>query len=100
MPVDHSGGAFMAEDESGEDHPGYVAEDGGAIINDLVAEDLKVQAAKALADLPADLREVVQLYAIEEMTFDKIATILSTNKMDVYYKYHKGIEILRRQIAA
>lgn len=99
--IDHTGGAVAnGEDKTDTENLGYVLEGNGAVVNALAAEDLKAQAAKALSDLPADLQQVVNLYVVEEMTFDKIAKLLNTNKMEVYYKYHKGIEIMRRAFAA
>lgn len=99
--VDHTGGAMAnGEDTSDTENLGYVIEGDGAVVNDLAAADLRAQAAKALSDLPADLRDVVQLYVVEEMSFEKIAKLLNTNKVDIFRRYNKGIAILRRQFAA
>ena len=98
--IDHSGGACGNGDDNEPEESGYVVEGDGAIINDLAAEDARAEAAKAFESLPDDLRQVVQLRAIDDESFEKIGNILGIGKVMAYRKYTKGIEIMRRQFAA
>jgi hypothetical protein len=100
VKIDTSGGAFHSDEDSEEETGGYVPETGGAMIDAFVAAEMQQEASKALAELPADIQEIVQLHAIEGLSLQKIAKMKKTNSMNVWYKYQEGMKILRRAVAA
>jgi RNA polymerase sigma factor (sigma-70 family) len=102
MPVDHTGGAMANGDdtEDAEEAPGYVVEGEGAVSDSLVNSENLAAAVDAFEDLPADIREVVQLRAIDGLSYEEIGKKLGTSDTYAYLKYKKGVDLMRRQFAA
>jgi len=102
MPVDPTGGAMANGDDAEdiEEMPGYVIEGEGSVTDSLVNSENLAAARNAFDDLPADIRQVVQLYAVEEMSFEQIGRIVGVSKPTACRMYREGVELMRRQFAA
>ncbi|MCE9592596.1 MAG: sigma-70 family RNA polymerase sigma factor [Planctomycetes bacterium] len=51
---------------------------------------------EALAELPEDLRDIVRMHLIEELTMESIATRLGIGLSAAWHRYRKGTELLTR----
>src|SRR5215475_8149385 len=57
-------------------------------------------AALALADLPAETREIIVMHLWGSLTFEQIAQALDSSAATCYRRYSAGLEILRQKLGA
>jgi RNA polymerase sigma-70 factor (ECF subfamily) len=62
------------------------------------AEDVAQRVRKALATLPADQREVIELHWFEQLSFPEIAGIVGASSGAVRVRAHRGYVTLRAQL--
>ena len=53
---------------------------------------------QALSQMPADLREIVRLHLVEEMTMEAIAQRLGIGVSAAWHRFRKGVEICARTL--
>jgi RNA polymerase sigma-70 factor (ECF subfamily) len=89
---------MVSLDEVGEDEGARLLGSAPSIQREVETLDLSRRVARAVAELPAEQREVIVLKEYQELTFVEIAEVLGTPVSTVKTRLYRGLTQLRRRL--
>jgi len=89
---------MVSLDEMGEDEGARLLPSEPSVHREVESLDLSRRVARAVAELPAEQREVIVLKEYQELTFVEIAEVLGSPVSTVKTRLYRGLTELRRRL--